>query len=359
MNQEMKIPALGESITQVTIGKLLKKSGSQVNIDEEVIEIETDKLNQVLYAPAAGVLTFVVKEGDQAMVGDVVARIEVQTTATSPQPVRKQKEEWLQELKKPAEPPVEVKQQEPKTQEPKTQEKKTSLRSETRKKMSSIRRAIAQRLVAVTQETAMLTTFNEVDMSAVMQLREKYKDDFQKKYGVKLGFMSFFVKASTDALQAFPVVNSYLEGEDIVLRNYFDIAVAVSTDKGLFVPVLRGCDALSYADIEKNIEDLAKRAKSGQLVVDELQGGGFTITNGGTFGSMLSTPILNPPQCAILGMHRIIKRPVVVNDAIVIRPMMYLALSYDHRVLDGKEAVSFLVHIKNMLEDPERMQLHV
>jgi 2-oxoglutarate dehydrogenase E2 component (dihydrolipoamide succinyltransferase) len=225
--------------------------------------------------------------------------------------------------------------------------------------MSKIRRLIATRLVEVQQETAMLTTFNEVDMTAVMGLREKYKEAFTKEHGTKLGFMSFFIKASISALQAFPEVNAYIDGEDIVQREYFDIGIAVGTERGLIVPVLRNCDQLTFAGIEKQIENFAAQAKKGSLSVDDLQGGGFTITNGGVYGSLLSTPILNPPQCAILGMHKIMKRPVVVNDEIVIRQMMYLALSYDHRLIDGKEAVSFLVHIKNTLEDPARLLLEV
>ncbi|MBS0655570.1 MAG: dihydrolipoyllysine-residue succinyltransferase, partial [Verrucomicrobia bacterium] len=234
-----------------------------------------------------------------------------------------------------------------------------SARSETRKKLSTLRKTLAQRLVEAQKESVQVTTFNEVDMTEVIAFREKYREQFMTKHGVKLGFMSFFIKAAVSALQAFPEVNSYLVGDEIVYRNYFDIAVAVSTDRGVIVPVLKHCDALSFAEIERQIDDFAERARSGRLTAPDLEGGGFTITNGGLFGSLLSTPVLNPPQCAILGMHKITKRPYVVNDQIVIRPIMNLALSYDHRLLDGKEAVSFLVHIKNCLEEPFRLELGV
>jgi 2-oxoglutarate dehydrogenase E2 component (dihydrolipoamide succinyltransferase) len=226
---------------------------------------------------------------------------------------------------------------------------------ETRTPMTMIRKRIAERLLESQQSTATLTTFNEADMTAIQDLRAKYNEKFEKKHGVKIGFMSVFVKAAVDALKAFPLVNSRIDGNDIVSANYYDIGVAVSTEKGLFVPVVRDCDKLGFADIEKAIADVAKKARDGKVSVTDLQGGTFTITNGGVFGSLLSTPILNPPQSAILGMHTIQKRPVVVNDQIVIRPMMYLALSYDHRLIDGKDAVQFLVRIKDCVENPERM----
>jgi 2-oxoglutarate dehydrogenase E2 component (dihydrolipoamide succinyltransferase) len=232
-------------------------------------------------------------------------------------------------------------------------------RGETRQRMSSIRQRIAERLVAAQHAAALLTTFNEADLSAVMALRGKYKDEFQKKHGIGLGFMSFFVRAAVEALKAFPLVNSRIDGSDIVTPGYCDIGVAVSTEKGLMVPVLRGADRLSFAQIERGIAELAEKARAGKIAVADLQGGTFTITNGGVFGSLLSTPIINPPQSAILGMHAIQKRPVVVDDQIVIRPMMYLALSYDHRLIDGREAVSFLVQIKKGVENPERLLLEV
>jgi 2-oxoglutarate dehydrogenase E2 component (dihydrolipoamide succinyltransferase) len=230
---------------------------------------------------------------------------------------------------------------------------------ERRERMSSIRQRIAQRLVAAQQGAAILTTFNEADLSAVMALRAKYKDAFQKKYGVSLGFMSFFVKAAVEALRAFPVVNAWIDDSDIVYHDFYDIGVAVSTEKGLMVPVLRDAGRLSFAEIEKGIAELAARARDGKIGVADLQGGTFTITNGGVFGSLLSTPILNPPQSAILGMHTIQKRPVAVEDQVVVRPMMYLALSYDHRLIDGRQAVSFLVRIKECVEGPERLMLEI
>ncbi|MCB1109236.1 MAG: dihydrolipoyllysine-residue succinyltransferase, partial [Chlamydiia bacterium] len=234
---------------------------------------------------------------------------------------------------------------------------KETPQGQTRKRMSGLRRTIAKRLVEVKTTTAMLTTFNEVDMSKVMEFRAREKDAFLKKHDVKLGFMSFFVKAATQALRALPDVNAFIEGDEIVYNEKAHIGVAVSTDKGLMVPVIRNADDLSFAEIEKQLSTYAKKAREGAMSVDDMQNGTFTITNGGVFGSMLSTPILNPPQSAILGMHNIVKRAVVVDDQIVIRPIMYLALSYDHRIVDGKEAVTFLVHMKENLEDPERMLL--
>jgi 2-oxoglutarate dehydrogenase E2 component (dihydrolipoamide succinyltransferase) len=226
-----------------------------------------------------------------------------------------------------------------------------------RKKMTKLRKVIAQRLVEVKNQTAMLTTFNEVDMTTVMAVRQREQENFQKRHGVKLGFMSFFVKACVAALQEYPDINARIDGDEIVYCNYFDIGIAVGTDKGLFVPILRNADKMSFADIEKKLKEVAEKAKSGTIGVDEMQGGTFTITNGGTYGSLLSTPILNPPQSGILGMHNIVKRPVVIDDEIVIRPMMYLAFSYDHRIVDGKESIGFLVHIKKSLEEPARLLL--
>jgi len=368
MKKEIKVPAMGESISEATIGTLIKPNGSQVAADEEVIELETDKVNQVLYAPQAGTLTISVQPGQKVKIGDVIGFVESEggakapteapkPAAPAPQPApvpapeggtaRKGKEQFVSEVNKTA--------PEPKKIEVPTQ----PTGREVRRKMSRLRKVIGERLVEVKQQTAMLTTFNEVDMSKIMDLREKYKEAFTKAHGVKLGFMSFFVKAVVSALQAFPDFNSYIDGADLVHREYYDIGVAVGTDKGLFVPVVRNCDKLSFAEIEASIEQYAKKAKEGTLVVDDLQGGGFTITNGGTYGSMLSTPILNPQQCGILGMHKIQKRPVVVEDQVVVRPIMYLALSYDHRIVDGREAVTFLVHIKDHLEDPARLQLEI
>lgn len=397
MKYEIKVPGMGESITEATVGQIIKPSGSQVGMDDEILELETDKVNQVLYAPQAGVIILTVQPEDVVKIGQVIGYVDAdqvakpeQKAAPTPtaapeskevskesiqqkellpqrEPAQKAaapqegaaritKEVWLEEFKPPKQtdkrPSTAQSEQPTKTSPP-------GERGETRTKMSKIRKLIAARLVEVQQNTAMLTTFNEVDMTAIMELREKYKESFVKEHGVKLGFMSFFVKACASALSEFPEINSYIEGENIVHREYVDIGIAVGTEKGLIVPVVRDCDLLTFAQIEKSIEGYAKKARSGGLTVNDLQGGGFTITNGGVYGSLLSTPILNPPQCAILGMHKIMKRAVVVDDQIVIRQMMYLALSYDHRIIDGKEAVSFLVHIKNYLEDPARLLLEV
>jgi 2-oxoglutarate dehydrogenase E2 component (dihydrolipoamide succinyltransferase) len=387
MKSEIKVPSMGESISEVTIGQILLTNGSSVKADEPILEIETDKVNQLLYAPQAGTLSLSVQTGAVVKVGQNIGAIEgeEQKTKTSTkeeanieekpkessslpekvpeikvpeikdvQQVRQTKEDFFNELKSPT--LTSEKQIAPLPQPSVT--KKTEAK-ETRRRMSTIRRVIAKRLLDVQHTTAMLTTFNEVDLSQVMQLREKYKESFVKKHGVKLGFMSFFIKACVAALELFPDLNSYIEGEEIVHREYYDISVAVGTDKGLFVPVVRNCNQLSFAQIEQSIEEYAKRAREGTLAVNDLQGGGFTITNGGVYGSLLSTPILNPPQSGILGMHKIEKRPIVVEDQIVIRPMMYIALSYDHRIVDGKEAVSFLVALKGLLEDPSRLLLDI
>lgn len=388
MQHEIKIPSMGESISEVTIGNILKPSGSYVKADEEILELETDKVNQVLYAPAAGVISLKVKENDVVKIGDVIGNVDGEATAPKEEPkaaapaapakaepmptpaptskkveaapktapagnARVLKEDFLTDLKTPTTPatPAPVVTAKPKMV--------ASGEREVRRRMPKIRKVIADRLLESSQTTAMLTTFNEVDMSAIMEIRDKYKEIFLKEHGCKLGFMSFFVKAVVSALQAVPGINSYIDGDEFVERQYFDIGIAVGTDRGLVVPVLRNCEQLDIAQIEKSIEDFAKAARDGKLTVDSLQGGSFTITNGGVYGSLLSTPILNPPQSGILGMHKIEKRPVVVNDQIVIRPMMYLALSYDHRVVDGKEAVTFLVHVKNCLEDPSRMLLNI
>jgi 2-oxoglutarate dehydrogenase E2 component (dihydrolipoamide succinyltransferase) len=393
MKEEIKVPAMGESITEATVGTLIKPSGSTVQVDDEILELETDKVNQVLYAKASGVLTLQVKPGETVTIGQVVGFVDTEAKATqgsasepqatvpkteekaqakpqeAPQPsqgIRYGKEAFLEDVVKPEQkdfpqsvPVGKTREQEiPQLEEEAPPPKKMEGR-ETRRKMSQIRKVIANRLVEAQQTTAMLTTFNEIDFSAIMAAREKYKDAFLKKHGVKLGFMSFFVKAVVSALREVPDLNSYIDGNEIVHREYFDIGIAVGTDRGLIVPVLRNCEQLSFAEVEKDIEAYAKKAREGRLAVDDLQGGGFTITNGGIYGSLLSTPILNPPQCGILGMHKIEKRAVVVDDQIVIRPMMYVALSYDHRIVDGKEAVTFLVHVKNALEDPSRLLIEV
>lgn len=378
---------MGESITEAIVGEILKPSGSQVAMDDEILELETDKVNQVLYAPEAGVMELQVSTEDTVTIGQVIGIIDTEK-AVSPEvkevkevkeekptkepkakgtKARLTKEEYVEEIRSPK---ADVQEATPEKIAPKEKapEKialkevvsvKQGERREIKKRMSRLRQVIAKRLVEVQHETAMLTTFNEVDLSKVMELRKNYQDSFIKDHDVKLGFMSFFVKAAVSALKAFPEVNAYIEGSDIVYRHYYDISIAVGTEKGLVVPVVRGCDELSFAEIEKEIIQLAKKARSGKLSVDDLQGGGFTITNGGIYGSMLSTPILNPPQSAILGMHNIQKRAVVIDDQIVIRPMMYLAVSYDHRIIDGKEAVSFLLHIKDALEDPTRLLIGI
>ncbi len=364
MNIEIKIPPLGESVSEAIIAKILKPSGTSVAQDEEILEIETDKVNQVLYAPKSGVIRFQVKEGDTVKVGGVIALIEEGAAPSPSKPAPKPQEKpapvlggartttssFVAEIKTPSSPVP------PKTLLPSPSS--TPVKGE-RKKMSNLRRVIASRLVAAKNETAMLTTFNEVDMSMVMAIREKEKEVFIKKYGVKLGFMSFFIKAVVSGLKAIPEINSYIDGDEIVSLTSYDISVAVSTERGLMVPTLKNADVLNFGQIEVELEKLARGAREGTLSVDMLRGGSFTITNGGVFGSLLSTPILNPPQSAILGMHSIVKRPIAINDQVVIRPMMYLAVSYDHRVVDGKEAVLFLVHIKNQLEDPSRLLLEL
>jgi 2-oxoglutarate dehydrogenase E2 component (dihydrolipoamide succinyltransferase) len=362
---EIKVPSVGESISEAIVSRILKPNGSLVKEDEEIIELETDKVNQVLHAPQSGELQLSVALNQVVKIGEVIGHIETEgkgevKTAKDPLPpeekqapasrapsARKMAPEFMSELKEPAE-------KKPSPARPVRKEEGV-----TRKPMSRLRKVIAQRLVAVKNQTAMLTTFNEVDMKTIMEIRDKEKENFLKRYGVKLGFMSFFTKAVVAALKAFPEVNSMIEGDEIITHETYHIGIAVSTEKGLMVPVVKECDRLTFGGIEQAIELFGKKARSGSISIDDLQGGSFTITNGGVFGSLLSTPILNPPQSAILGMHKIIKRPVVVDDQIVIRPMMYLALSYDHRIIDGKEAVQFLVHLKESLEDPARLLLEL
>lgn len=389
MKNEIKVPSMGESITEATIAVILKESGTKVKADEEILELETDKVNQVLFAAESGLLTWSVKVGDTVKIGDSIGFIE-KVTEEKPVEEKRAEEKPVEEKPTTEDPVIENKKEaeikplekptarifkeeslkdlssteKPQQKEmPKVLKESTSgvkgNRLETRTKMTKIRKVIAERLVKAQLETAILSTFNEADMTEIMGLRERYKDVFFKEHGVKLGFMSFFVKAVAVALKAFPNVNSYIDAEDIVHREYYDIGIAVGTDRGLVVPVLRHAETLTFAEIEAEIEQYAKKAREGGLSVDDLTGGSFTITNGGVYGSLLSTPILNFPQSAILGMHKIMKRPVVIDDQIVIRQMMYLALSYDHRLIDGKEAVSFLIMIKNLLEDPSRLLLDI
>ena len=360
MKIEIKIPSAGESVTEAVIARILKSSGP-VEKNEEILEIETDKVNQVVVAPESGALTLSVSQDQKVKIGEVVGYVDTQAAAVAPSikpaaPIKKEEitstpaSTGARVFEEKAEPtPKEVK------ESPK-EVKKESI-SGKRVKMTGLRKTIAQRLVSVKNTTAMLTTFNEVDMSKVMEIRSEEKEAFEKKYGVKLGFLSFFVRACSSALQAFPEVNAFIDGDDIVFNEDHHIGIAVSTEKGLMVPVLKRCQNLTFSQIESSVASFAKKAREGKISIEDLQGGTFTITNGGVFGSLLSTPILNPPQSAILGMHKILPRAVVVDNSIVIRPMMYLALSYDHRIIDGKEAVGFLVHVKESLENPAKLLL--
>lgn len=393
---EIKVPAVGESITEVTIARWVKKTGDFVEMDEVICELESDKATFELNAEAAGVLTTIGEEGDTIAVGSVICKID--TAATRPAtgdtpkeeikaaPVAQEKSNVIAHaspsaskilnekgiaienvsgtgkdgritkedaLKAQSAPPK------PAPSPALTTTLPAGLRDEKREKMSSLRKTISKRLVAVKNETAMLTTFNEVDMKPVMELRSKYKDAFKEKHGIGLGFMSFFTKAVCEALLEFPAVNARIEGEEIVYHQYCDISIAVSTPKGLVVPVVRNAESLTLAGIEKAIADLAAKARDSRLSLEEMSGGTFTITNGGVFGSLMSTPIINAPQSAILGMHNIVERPVVIQGNIVARPMMYVALSYDHRIIDGRESVSFLVRVKQLMEDPARLLLGV
>ncbi len=384
MSIEVKVPALPESVADATIATWHKKIGDRVSRDENLVDLETDKVVLEVPSPADGVITeIVVSTGDVVKSGALLAKIE-EGAAAHPEPaVAAVQEPKATETSSSAQaqgPAVRrlVAENDISTKDVSHLAKegrvnasdvrnyvanKTSApvtggpREEKRVPMTRLRAKIAERLVQASTETAMLTTFNEVNLQAVMDLRAKYQDQFVKKYNVKLGFMSFFTKAVVAALKKFPSVNASIDGQDTVYHGYFDIGIAVSTERGLVVPVLRDADTLSLADIELQIQDYAAKARNGKLAIEDMQGGTFTITNGGIFGSMLSTPIINPPQTGILGMHKIMDRPVAENGQVVIRPMMYLALSYDHRLVDGKESVQFLVCVKEMLEDPARFLL--
>jgi 2-oxoglutarate dehydrogenase E2 component (dihydrolipoamide succinyltransferase) len=404
MSIEMKIPAVGESITEVTLSKWIKNNGDYVQMDEIIAELESDKATFELTAEKAGVLITKASEGDTIAIGSVVCAIDdkaaapviavksapaVEKAVTTSTPVSETKKSNNEATYASGHPsPAAAKilsekgidaqsvkgsgidgritkedAQAANTAAPKSSVTNTvtpvgtrAMRSE---KMSSLRKTVAKRLVAVKNETAMLTTFNEVDMQAIMDIRAKYKDKFKEKYGVGLGFMSFFTKAVCEALQAFPAVNAQINGEEIIYHNYADISIAVSAPKGLVVPIIKNAESLTLAGIEKAVAELATKARENKLTLEEMTGGTFTITNGGVFGSMMSTPIINAPQSAILGMHNIVERPVAINGQVVIRPMMYVALSYDHRIIDGRESVGFLVRVKQLLEDPERMLLGV
>ena len=362
MPHEIKIPAVGESVTSGQISKWHFADGAFVNKGDVLITLETDKVAAEVTADVSGVLRIQKKEGEDVDVGSVVGLIE--EGAAAPAPVEAPAPAPEKPAKAAAKPAAEA----PKAKASPAPEVKPAPAPEvklaapassgdrvTRKKMSPLRRKIADQLVNAQHTAALLTTFNECDMSAVMAMRSKLQDSFVAKHGVKLGFMSFFVKAVVDALKAVPQVNVRVEGDEIVTHHFYDVGVAVGTERGLVVPVLRDADQKSFAEIEKDILGYAAKAKNGQLQIADLTGGVFTISNGGVYGSMLSTPIINPPQSAILGMHSIMQRPVAVDGQVVIRPMMYLALSYDHRVVDGKEAVTFLVRIKDCIENPARL----
>jgi 2-oxoglutarate dehydrogenase E2 component (dihydrolipoamide succinyltransferase) len=389
--QEIKVPPLGESVSEATIATWHKKAGDAVKADELLVELETDKVTLEVNAPADGKLVEIkAKEGDNVEVGNILATFEEGAAGSAPA----KEEEAAAPSKKEEAPAPTAKSndnlspaprkiiaeknlnpaditgtgkdgrvtkgdalaasQAPQAQSAAPQD--NANRTE-RVKMSRLRQRIAERLKESQNTAAILTTFNEVDMSGIMNLRNKYKEDFQKKHNVKLGFMSFFAKAVVAALKEIPSVNAEIDGTDVIYKNFYDIGVAVGTEQGLVVPVVRNCDQLSIAGIEQEINNLALKARDGKLSMADLTGGTFTISNGGVYGSLLSTPIINPPQSAILGMHKTEQKPVVINGEIVIRPMMYLALSYDHRIIDGKEAVTFLVKVKQYLEDPSRLLL--
>jgi 2-oxoglutarate dehydrogenase E2 component (dihydrolipoamide succinyltransferase) len=428
MASEIRVPALGESVGEATVGRWFKAAGAAVKADEPVVELETDKVTLEVNAPASGLLTEIaVKQGDSVSVGALLGRIEEDAAGAAsfnppakpaqgpaaplgqqdfmPEPAVSQpnpasapppmppapyampaapaaakiaadhgidtatiagsgkrgqvlKSDVLELIAK-APPEARASAPQPAPVAPPSPAPSSDADREERVPMTRLRQTIARRLKDAQNTAAMLTTFNEADMSAVMNLRARYKDAFEQRHGIKLGFMGFFVKACTAALKAVPAVNAEIDGTDIIYKNYYHIGVAVRTNKGLVVPVVRDCDRLSLEEIEKAIAGLGKRARAGELKIEEMQGGTFTITNGGIYGSLMSTPILNPPQSGILGMHKIQERPVAVNGKAEVRPMMYLALTYDHRIVDGKEAVTFLVLVKQALEDPARLMLDI
>ena len=434
MSENILVPVLGESVTEATVARWLKKEGEHVAVDEPVVELETDKVNLEVPSPVSGVIEKInSKDGENVEVGSILGTVSNETkkkeknenvsekippitekiikeaeTAKSKEPTKETEKEaqnetsmfeneteeespliLTEEVKngkstitnKHLSPAVRkiVNEQNIKlegikgsgkngtilkgdllklmSKKPEPNQRKVKYGPEEIIKMTRLRQTIAKRLKSAQENAAMLTTFNEVDMSEIISFRKNNQDEFQKKFGVKLGFMSFFVKASVKSLKSYPAINAEIENDDIIYKNYFNISFAVGTDKGLVVPVLKNADEMSFSDIESEIKNLSEKANNGNLSIEDLQGGTFTISNGGVYGSMLSTPILNPPQSGVLGMHNIVERPVVVNNEIKIRPIMYLALSYDHRIIDGKEAVSFLKEIKQYLEDPEKLFL--
>ena len=360
---ELKVPAAGESITSANVAKWRKNDGEQVVQGEVLVTLETDKVSNELEAPASGRLKIITPEGEEVSIGAIIATIDTAATSGAvPAPAKPAPAPAVASAAPaPVAAPAAVK---PDFSAPAAPVERVALAEvsdgrTTRRKMSMLRRKIATHLVNAQQTAAILTTFNEVDMTSVMDLRKQVQENFMKKHGVKLGFMSFFVKAVAQALKDVPSVNGRIDGTDIIENHFYDIGVAIGTEKGLIVPVLRDVDKKSFAQIEKDILDYAKKAKDGKITIEDLSGGVFTISNGGTYGSLLSTPILNPPQSGILGMHTIQQRPVALNGQVVIRPMMYLALSYDHRLVDGKEAVTFLIRIKDCIENPTRLMLEM
>jgi 2-oxoglutarate dehydrogenase E2 component (dihydrolipoamide succinyltransferase) len=425
MSEKILVPVLGESITEATVAKWLKKEGETVEVDEPIVELETDKVNLEVPSPIDGVLSKIdSKDGETVEVGALLGTINQNGTQLSEKKVitkiePKKEENNVISLETKKETPKvfeEPEEEEPliltnevkenkndsanKNNEmlspavrkiivenkidlekvrgsgkegrilkgdlismmgknPQPSERKIKYGQEERVKMSRLRQTIAKRLKQAQENAALLTTFNEVDMTSIMEMRKENQEDFQSRYGIKLGFMSFFVKACVAALKTFPSVNAEIDGDEIIYKNYYNISFAVGTEKGLVVPVLRDADQLSFADIEKNIKTISEKARDGKITIEDLQGGTFTISNGGVYGSMLSTPILNLPQSGVLGMHNIVQRPMVIDGEIKIRPIMYLALSYDHRIIDGKESVSFLKMVKENLEDPRRLFLNI
>ena len=387
---KMEIPSPGESISEVEIAEWLVSDGEYVEKDQIIAEIDSDKATLELPAEQSGIITLKAEEGDVVDVGQVVCHIDtaaegvsMDKTQENTEPIQNEKIKTVTEsdnsksdILSPAAKKLaneknidittvqgtgksgRITKQDILLGKPAMGKVDDSKRSETRSKLSMLRRKVAERLVSVKNETAMLTTFNEVDMSAIFDLRKKYKEKFKEKHGVNLGFMSFFTLASVRALKEFPAVNSMIDGSEMISYNYCDISIAVSGPKGLMVPVIRSAEELSFKGVETEVKRLAERARDGQITVDEMTGGTFTISNGGVFGSMLSTPIINPPQSAILGMHNIIERPVAVNGKVEVRPVMYLALSYDHRIIDGRESVGCLVHIKEALENPSEILMN-
>ena len=350
---DVLVPILGESVVEATVSKWIKKQGEFVEVDEPIVELETDKVTLEVPASISGILdNLAVSEGDTVEVGALLAIIVAgEKTEEVKKPAVEKKEEKVHQQKV----VPNINESKPVAPESKIIRSTQNENLEERVPMSRLRLAIARRLKEAQNTAAMLTTYNEVDMSALMEMRSNYQDSFEKKNGVRLGYMSFFVKAAIDALNQFPAVNAEIDGNDIIYKNYYNIGVAVGTAQGLVVPVLKNADDMSFGETEANIAEFGKKAKDGSLGISDMAGGTFTISNGGVYGSLMSSPILNPPQSGILGMHKIQKRPIAIGDKIEIRPMMYLALSYDHRIVDGREAVSFLVRIKEIIEDPRRL----